>query len=237
MTVDTADGGYIKTKDAVMKRLYAVIDAAIADDIYVIVDWHDYKAYDHLNYSIEFFNTVSKKYSGVPNIIYETFNEPTHDDWSTVVKPYHEAVIKTIRANEPNSVIVVGTPTWCQSVDKAAADPITGQKNIMYTLHFYAGSHKQSLRGTATAALNKGLPIFVTEYGTVFANASEPVDEAETRLWWDWLDQHSISYVNWAISDKAEGASALKPNTTADEVCQEKFLTASGKLVVAQNKK
>ncbi|KAJ8910370.1 hypothetical protein NQ315_002572 [Exocentrus adspersus] len=231
------DGGYIQTPDAILEHVYAVADAAIEADIYAIIDWHDHAADTHLNYSIDFFDTVSKKYAGVPNILYETFNEPTQEDWSTVLKPYHEAVIKAIRANEPDGIIILGTPTWSQEVDKAANDPITGQTNIMYTLHFYAGTHKQWLRDTASGALQKGIPIFVTEYGTVNADATAPVDEAESRKWWDWLDENNISYANWAISDKDEGASVLKPNTTADQVCQESSLTESGKLVVAQNSK
>ncbi|KAJ8910369.1 hypothetical protein NQ315_002571 [Exocentrus adspersus] len=231
------DGGYMQTPSSSLQRLYAVVDAAIADDIYVIIDWHDHDADQHLSHSIEFFDTVSKKYSGVPNIIYETYNEPTEKDWSSVLKPYHETIIKTIRKNDPDNIIILGTPTWSQAVDQAAADPITGQKNIMYSLHFYAGTHKQWLRDTAQGALNKGLPLFVTEYGTVNADGNDPVDEAESRLWWNWLDENNISYVNWAISDKAEGASALKPNTNAGQVCRNEALTQSGKLVVAQNTK
>uniref|UniRef100_A0AB39A364 Endoglucanase 5A2 n=1 Tax=Glenea cantor TaxID=983541 RepID=A0AB39A364_9CUCU len=229
------DGGYIDDPEESLERLYAVIDAAIEDDIYVIVDWHDHEADTHKEYAIEFFDTVSKKYTGVPNIIYETFNEPTGQSWNDILKPYHEEVIKTIRANDPDNVIILGTPTWSSAVDQAAASPITGQTNIMYTLHFYAGTHKQWLRDTATNALNQGLPLFVTEYGTVNADATAPVDEAESRLWWNWLDEHNISYANWAISDKVEGASALVPNTTATQVCQEEYLTESGRLVIAQN--
>nr|AMA76419.1 cellulase 5 [Mesosa myops] len=232
----TDDGGYVTTPEKTLERLYAVIDAAIADDIYVLVDWHDHAADTHLNYSLKFFDTVSKKYSGVPNILYETFNEPIAQSWDDVVKPYHQAVIKTIRANEPNNIIILGSPKYSTGIDQPAGNPITGQKNIMYTLHFYAGTSDQGLRDLGTRVLNGGLPIFVTEYGTVNGDGDGPVDTEETRLWYEWLDKNSISHVNWAISDKQEGASALVPNTAAADVCKENFLTESGKLVVAHNK-
>ncbi|KAJ8970494.1 hypothetical protein NQ314_001193 [Rhamnusium bicolor] len=204
------DGGYLIDPEDSLERLYAVIDAAIEDDIY---------------------------YGNYSNIIYETFNEPVNAAWSAVLKPYHEEVIKTIRANDPDNVIVVGTPNWSQRVDDAAADPITAYDNIMYTLHYYAATHKQWLRDTVQRALDQGLPIFVTEYGTVQADATGPIDLVESRLWWDFLDENNISYVNWAISDKLEEASVLVVNATAEEVCRDEYLTESGRLVVEQNQK
>nr|UNG40286.1 glycoside hydrolase family 5 subfamily 2 [Agapanthia villosoviridescens] len=237
LAVDTKDGGYLTDPAGQMKLIEDVIEAAIENDIYVIVDWHEEQADTHQAQAIDFFDKISKKYGKYPNIIYETFNEPTSQSWSAVLKPYHEAVIKAIRANDPDNVILLGTPTWSQSVDAAAADPITDQINIMYSLHFYAGTHKQWLRDTADVALNKGLGIFVNEYGTVNADASGPVDLAESKLWWEWLDANNLSYVNYDITDKDEGASALIPGTTAEHVCEEAYLTESGKLAVEQNKK
>nr|AMA76414.1 cellulase 5 [Mesosa myops] len=237
LAVDTNDGGYLTDPEGQMQLIENVIEAAIKDDIYVIVDWHEEQAQSHLAESMDFFDKISKKYGSYPNIIYETFNEPTEQSWSEILKPYHEAVIKTIRANDPDNIIILGTPTWSQSVDQAAADPITDQRNIMYSLHFYAGTHKQWLRDTAQGALDKGLPIFITEYGTVNADASAPVDLDESKLWWEWLDKNNLSYVNYDITDKDEGASALIPGTTAEHVCEPDTLTESGRLAVEQNKK
>lgn len=237
LAIETNDGGYLTDPEGQKQLIVDVIEAAIQDDIYVIVDWHEEQCQNHLSEAVEFFDEISKTYGSYPNIIYETCNEPTEQSWSDILKPYHEAIIKTIRANDPDNVILLGTPTWSQSVDQAAADPITDQKNIMYSLHFYAGTHKQWLRDTAQGALDKGIGIFVNEYGTVNADASAPVDVDESNLWWDWLDANNISYVNYDITDKDEGASALIPGTTAEHVCEEDTLTESGKLAVAQNKK
>nr|UNG40300.1 glycoside hydrolase family 5 subfamily 2 [Leptura aurulenta] len=237
MGVDTFDGGYLRDPQGQMKLVQTVIDAAIANDIYIIVDWHEEHAEDHLAVAKDFFGQISKKYGSYPNILYETFNEPLDVSWSDDLKPYHEEIIRTIRANDPNNVIIVGTPTWSQRVDLAAEDPITNYKNIMYTLHFYAGSHRQWLRDLAQGAIDKGLPIFVTEYGTDNVDPNATVDEAESQLWWTWLDKNNLSYTNWAICDVDEASAALVANTTPKQVCQSNYLTLSGKLVVAQNKK
>ncbi|MYW05815.1 cellulase family glycosylhydrolase, partial [Streptomyces sp. SID3343] len=83
--------------------------------------------------------------------------------------------------------IVVGTPNWSQDVDVAANDPITGYANIAYTLHFYAGTHGQSLRDKATAALNKNIPLFVTEWGSVNADGGGGVATSEANAWMTYL--------------------------------------------------
>nr|UNG40316.1 glycoside hydrolase family 5 subfamily 2 [Oxymirus cursor] len=237
MGVDTDDGGYLTDPEGQMELVQTVIEAAIDSDIYVIVDWHEEHAERHVAEATEFFDVISKKYGNYPNIMYETFNEPLEVSWSDDLKPYHETIIEVIRANDPNNVIIVGTPTWSQRVDLAADDPITDQNNIMYTLHFYAGSHRQWLRDLAQGAIDKGLPIFVTEYGTDNVDPVNSVDEEESELWWEWLDENNLSYTNWAICDVDEASAALVANTTPRQVCQDSYLTKSGQLVVAQNKK
>nr|USZ80405.1 glycoside hydrolase family 5 subfamily 2 [Tetropium fuscum] len=236
MAIDTKDGGYLTDPDYETQLVEAVIEAAIQDDIYVLIDWQDFEAENHLQESLGFFDYISKKYAGYPNIIYEPYNEPITEEWSSLVKPYHEAVIQTIRANDPDNLIVLGTPLYSTRLDLAAADPITDQSNIMYSVHFYAGTHKQALRDTTAAAIQAGLPVFVSEYGTVNADATAPVDVTESELWYSFLEERGMSYVNYDISDKDEGASALIPGTTAEQTCQEAYLTESGKLVVSHNK-
>lgn len=41
-----------------------------------------------------------------------------------------------IRAEDPDNIIICGTPQWDQKVMDAANDPITDVPNIMYTLHY-----------------------------------------------------------------------------------------------------
>ncbi|KAJ8917484.1 hypothetical protein NQ315_005533 [Exocentrus adspersus] len=236
IAVDTQDGGYLTDPDYEDALTDAVIDAAIADDIYVMVDWQDFEAENHLEQSLKFFDRLSKKYGSYPNIIYEPYNEPKTLEWSELVKPYHEAVIATIRANDPDNVIVLGTPWYSQRLDLASADPLANQSNIMYSLHFYSGTHKADIRDTARQAIKRGLPVFVSEYGVVNADGDGPVDKEETALWYEFVEEFGLSTVNYAISDKAEGCAAMLPNSGVEHVCEEAYLTESGKMAVDFNK-
>ena len=203
---DRKANSYLQNPQAALASLYAVVDAAIKNDVYVIIDWH---AQDiHRNEAIDFFRIVAEKYKDYPNIIYELFNEPVHT-WGEV-KKYSEAVIAAIRAIDKRNIIVIGTPTWNQDVDVAAVNPITGYANIMYSLHFYAASHKQSLRNKATAALQKGLPLFVTECAGMESSGNGPINFREWQIWLEFMNDHGISWVTCSIADKNESSSMIK---------------------------
>lgn len=127
------EGAYLDNPEKALECVQAVVDAAIANNIYVIIDWHSHGL--HTEEAKAFFQQMATRYKGVPNVIYEIFNEPVEDTWEQV-KAYSEEVIKTIRAIEPDALILVGTPHWDQDVHLAADAPLTGYGNIMYTLHF-----------------------------------------------------------------------------------------------------
>ncbi|TFI58963.1 glycoside hydrolase family 5 protein [Sphingomonas parva] len=222
-------GGYMEHPDRETKKAEAVIDAAIASGLYVIVDWHAHQPEPEA--AAHFFSHIARKYGHLPNIIYETWNEPLDtQDWSRVIKPYHLAVIPKIREADPDNLIVAGTQTWSQDVDKAAVDPLPFT-NLAYTLHFYAGTHRQSLRDKADDALAKGAALFVTEWGTTPASGDGPVDVEETRKWWDFLEANKLSYLNWSITTKRESSAALLPGADARGGWKENDLTPSGRLV------
>ncbi|PSJ38483.1 glycoside hydrolase family 5 protein [Allosphingosinicella deserti] len=228
-------GGYMEHPACETKKAEAAIEAAVALGLYVIVDWHAHQPEPEA--ASRFFEHIAQKYGHLPNIIYETWNEPLREhDWSRVIKPYHSAVIPRIRAIDPDNLIVAGTQTWSQDVDKAAADPLRFA-NLAYTLHFYAGSHRQDLRDKAAAALASGAALFVTEWGSTDANGDGPVYADETRRWWAFLEENRLSYLNWSISTKKESSAALLQGASPRGGWRDGQISPSGRLVREQLRK
>jgi len=230
MGVD-GSGGYLEDPENNRRRAMAVIEAAIERDLYVIIDWHSHHAEEHTQTAVAFFRDVARQYGDYPHLIYEIYNEPLDISWENSLKPYAREVIAAIRAEDPDNVILVGTPNWSQDVDTVAESPLTGVTNIAYTLHFYAGTHGEELRSKAEIALDAGLPLFVSEWGTVNANGDGDPDRQSTRAWMEWMGRWGISHANWAVNDKAEGASVLKPGAGPSDLGEEQALTSSGRYV------
>ncbi len=204
-------GGYLQSSDA-FDKIHEVVDSAVAEGIYVIIDWHEEQAVTHTAEASAFFSTMARRYAAVPNVIFEIYNEPHGPLWPAI-KAYSQAVIGAIRGTGAQNLIIAGTPTWSQDVDLAAADPLT-DKNLAYTLHFYAGTHKDFLRTKAEAAMAKGLALFVTEWGTCDASGNGNLNLVESQKWMDFMNKHRLSWCNFSFNDKAETASALQPGTT-----------------------
>ena len=196
-------GGYLTNPEAELRKTTDVIDACISAGIYVIVDWHDHNAQNHLSAAKEFFRTIAQRYGDKPNVIYEVFNEPMQISWRDSVKPFAVEVINVIRQYDPDNLVVVGNPAWSQDVDVAANDPIV-DVNVAYSLHFYSGTHRQWLRDKAATALNLGAALFVTEYGISQASGDGAIDYAETARWTAFIDSCKLSACNWSIIDKTE---------------------------------
>ena len=219
-------GGYLDNKAANKNRVKTIVDAAIDEGLYVIIDWHSHHAEDNTNEAVLFFQEMADLYGEHDNVIYEVYNEPLDISWSNIIKPYAVSVITAIRAIDPDNLIVVGTPEWSQRIDLAAADPIIGFSNIAYTLHFYTIYHQQWLRDRANAALDDGIALFVTEWGSIGYSLVDP----EANKWMAWCFDNKISHCNWAVNDKEEEWSILVPGASTSGGWEYDDLTDAGKL-------
>lgn len=229
----TAEDGYLSQPEKMEKRAVEAVDAAIAQDMYVILDWHilfDGNPMDHVEEAEDFFGRMAQRYKDTPNVLYEICNEPNGNvSWQGDVKPYAQRVVKAIRAHS-KGLVLVGSPTWSQDIHLAAQDPVEGE-GILYTLHFYAGTHGQALRDRIDGAMAKGLPVFISEWGTSRADGSGGVFLDEAAVWLDFLEERGISWANWSLCGKNETSAALKIGTPADRAWGWEDLTESGRFV------
>jgi endoglucanase len=229
------DHGYLEEPEVQEKLITNTIDAAIKQGLYVLIDWHDHHANKNLSQSKAFFTKMSKRYAGVPNVIYEIWNEPERVQWS-VVKNYAEQVIAEIRKNDKENIIVVGSPSWDQDVEVAAKDPISGVNNIAYSFHFYASdpSHQERLMAKADEAIKLKLPLFVTEWGVGEANGDGEFNLAKTEKWLNWMEANQLSWANWNITDKKETTAILNPGAPVKGNWSLSELTPAGAYIRTQ---
>ena len=234
MYTNEDDDGYAKNP-GLKDKLTDLVDACIELDMYVIVDWHilnDNKPTIYQEQAREFFNEISSRYKDQPNVIYEICNEPNGDaDWDRDIKGYAEDITRTIRNNSPRALVIVGTPRWSRELNVVASNPLNFE-NIVYALHFYAGSDNVTLRDKIDSFREKGLAVFVSECGVTDATGDGEIYADAFRRWADFLEERKISWVYWSFSNKNEGSAMMKPEyKDGDEL--EDYLSEAG-LVVTQ---
>ena len=218
-------------EEALHEKVSAGVEYAKSLGMYVIIDWHilnDNNPNQNKEAAKAFFTEMANKYKDYDNVLYEICNEPNGNvTWSEDIKPYAEELIDLIREIDDKAIIIVGTPTWSQDVDIASENQITGYNNIVYTLHYYAATHKENLRNKLKTALDNNLPVFVSEFGICDASGNGSIDEDEANKWISYLRENGIGYVCWNLSNKNESSALLKSSTdsisnwTDDELSQE----------------
>ncbi len=196
-------GSYLEDPAGQKALVESIVDRAIERGVYVIIDWHvegDTRSWK--SQAQQFFSEMAQKYGHHPNVIYEIWNEPTHNNWHSDIRPYAVDVINSIRQHDPDNLIIVGTETWSQRPDDAATNQIP-DPNIAYTIHFYPDDpgngqfHRHQLRANVTAAMNQGAAVFATEWGP-----SDAAPNPESDIWMQFLIDNKISHCMWSVNDK-----------------------------------
>ncbi len=226
-------GGYCSggDKESLKSLIRDGIAYATELDMYVIVDWHVLNDRDpnvHKEDALAFFQEMTAEYADYTNILYEICNEPNGSATWESVKSYAEEVIPVIRANDEDAVILVGSPTWSQDIDKAEADPLEFD-NILYTLHFYADTHRDSLRSRLEACADGGLPLFISEFGTCDASGNGANNFEQTAKWLELIEEYNLSFFCWNLSNKAETSSLINSSCQKTSDWSEEELSEAGK--------
>jgi hypothetical protein len=160
---------------------------------------------------------MSQKHAARKNVIYEICNEPSqagmlatentkgitvaeHNTTWAEIKTYANTIIPIIRANDPDAVILVGTPSWSTLGISTGGDwhTIANDKltyeNIMYVFHFYAVSH--TFRNDVNDAA-KVLPLFCSEWATSDYQTDSQNDFVKGQAWVDMMAANKISWGYW----------------------------------------
>ena len=242
---DVGSVGYLTGGDSTKQQLDTLIqngvDYATKLGMYALVDWHvhAYNPNEYLKEAKIFFTKYATMYKDHDNVLYEICNEPTGTNWYSGngkdLYTYCSEVIKTIRAIDPDAIIICGTNTWSQDVDQVAAKPMKalGYENIMYTCHFYSATHQENLMKKVRQATKDGTPIFVTEFGICSADGNGSYNPESADRWIALLDELNISFACWSYSNCNEKSAYFKSSCsnaggdwTADD------LTTTGKWLI-----
>ncbi|MRH44333.1 cellulase family glycosylhydrolase [Aquibacillus halophilus] len=227
------EDGYATSPDVIKQRVIDGIELAKANNMYVIVDWHVHAPGDPnadvYSGAMDFFEDISTLYPNDPNIIYELANEPSSNSnggpgltndaagWQAV-KDYAQPIVNMLRDNGNENLIIVGSPNWSQRPDLAADNPIEDD-NTIYTVHFYSGTHapasdstdRENVMSNARYALENGLALFSSEWGTSEASGNNGPFLDEADVWLDFLNENNISWTNWSLTNKNETSASFMP--------------------------
>lgn len=224
-----APGGYLDDPGAVMAQVHELAQIAIETGLYVLLDWHSHEP--HTDAAACFFEKSAQRFSGTGGVFYELLNEPRAGlSWHRDILPHHETVGHAIRAIDAHAPLLLGTPSSCTRPDVAARRPVN-LANVAYTVHFYAGTHREGLRDRMREATRADTSLFVSEWGTAEADGDGMLDLEEAERWLAFLQRRQIGWINWSIHDKAEETAALMPAASPEGRWSKRDLTPSGTFV------
>ncbi len=216
------EDGYETNPRRFTDLVHSIIEQATARGMYAIVDWHMLSPGDpHYNLARAktFFTEIAQRHANKNNLLYEIANEPNGVSWPSI-KSYAEQLIPVIRQHDADTPVLVGTRAWSSlgvsdgaNETEIVNNPVNAS-NIMYTFHFYAGSHGADYLGALSRAADK-LPMFVTEFGTQTASGDGANNFARAQQYIDLMASKKISWSNWNYSDDFRSGAVFTDGTCA----------------------
>lgn len=203
----TPEKGYASGSDEDRARITATLDKAIAAareaGMYAIVEWvvlEEENPLKEIEYAKKFWEYVSSTYKDDKHIIYEICNEPNGEATWDDVKKYCSVIIPLIRNNDPDSLILVGTPDFSADLYAPMKDPLQ-YDNIMYVFHEYTG-HNSEFEieiEQIDKAMEAKLPVFMTEVAGTDAEQEDYYDMETIQQWMPIVEKYNISYIVWKL--------------------------------------
>jgi endoglucanase len=170
-----------------------------------------------------FFTYLISKYENIQFFI-EPFNEPNQisgsykDSWKDTLLPYHQRVTDSVRLYDKagRNIMLYGSDIWSQTPNAAILEPVfdpTGQN--MMTAHIYAGEKgHEGVKNNIDEALNNGLAVFMSEWGTSAASGNGGPFLESAKKWCDFFANRNLSWCCWSLARKEETSSATLPSAS-----------------------
>jgi len=194
-------------KDAyVASHLAPLVDAAEAKGVYLIIDWHEIaEVADEDANTKAFWTYMAPLFKDREHVIYEVYNEPkqTPDNWDAFKSGYAQPWVNLIRALAPNTLLLMGGPSWSQVIGGAATNPLSGG-NIGYVGHVYPNHIASNwIMNQNIAACKKAHPVIITEWGY---NESPIWDPLDSRSGYGdplktFIENNGLSWTAWCWHD------------------------------------
>jgi endoglucanase len=137
-----AGNGY-KLPDSWLSTLDWAVNTALANDLMVILDLHNYNdvASDPARFKpriLAFWRQIGERFKKAPNtVLFEILNEPNGNLTPELWAQLRSEALPIIRAANPTRTLIIGPPFWNGI---GALDYLTlpeGDRNIIVTVHYY----------------------------------------------------------------------------------------------------
>ena len=215
------------------------VDLLIENDIYVlIVLWNNESINENINIAKEYFEIIAEKYADSPNILYEIANEPASTTEWNEIRDYSNTIIPIIRNYSKDNIIIIPNPSWDHRPDLVILDEIYETNNIMTSYHMYVGNQlTEENVNYLQEAVNKDIPVFVTEWGTTLGNGNYGFYEDYSNAFVKIMNDNNLSWCNFLITDRnydynaQEEYAGIVKHDQWDNSLSDNILTASGKYI------